>query len=488
MSVAVAVLLGKIASQLLVLPNISLIFLAAVLFCAVQYGVWSAIFSAVLSFLAYNFFFIEPLYTLTIASPHELLALLIFLLVAILTGGLAGRVREQSDAARRRVHQTQTLFDFSRKLSATAKLDDVLWAVASQLASAIRGETIVVLAEGGELVIKAAFPPEDTMGPSEWTAARWASERGETAGRMSTTLPNAKYQFRPLRTSRSIAGAIGLKPGGDSLSAEDERIVQALIDQTSVAIERTLLVDEAARAQANAESERLRSALLSSISHDLRTPLSSILGAVTSLRSLGGKMPAEARDDLLATIEEEAGRLSRFVSNLLDMTRVESGAVDVKRDWIDVADAVHAAIRRARKVWPNRPIETAIARDLPLVQGESALFEQVMFNLLDNANKYSNPGTPTQVKLAAGDEGIVVTVTDEGPGISESDLPHVFEKFYRARGVDGRSPGTGLGLAICRGIVTAMGGSISVQSPVRNGRGTSVTIRLPASHPVLTGD
>jgi two-component system, OmpR family, sensor histidine kinase KdpD len=326
------------------------------------------------------------------------------------------------------------------------------------------------------------------MGPSEWTAARWASERGETAGRMSTTLPNAKYQFRPLRTSRSIAGAIGLKPGGDSLSAEDERIVQALIDQTSVAIERTLLVDEAARAQANAESERLRSALLSSISHDLRTPLSSILGAVTSLRSLGGKMPAEARDDLLATIEEEAGRLSRFVSNLLDMTRVESGAVDVKRDWIDVADAVHAAIRRARKVWPNRPIETAIARDLPLVQGESALFEQVMFNLLDNANKYSNPGTPTQVKLAAGDEGIVVTVTDEGPGISESDLPHVFEKFYRARGVDGRSPGTGLGLAICRGIVTAMGGSISVQSPVRNGRGTSVTIRLPASHPVLTGD
>jgi two-component system sensor histidine kinase KdpD len=482
-SVAAAVILGKIASRLLVLPNISLIFLAAVLFCAVQYGVWTAIFAAVLSFLAYNFFFIEPLYTLTIASPHELLALIIFLLVAILTGGLAGRVREQSDAARRRVHQTQMLFDFSRKLSGTAKLDDVLWAVASQLASAIKGETIILLVEDGELAIKAAFPPEDTMGPSEWTAARWAADRGEMAGRLSTTLPNAKYQFRPLRTSRGIAGAVGLRPGGDTLSAEEERIVQALIDQTSVAIERTLLVDEATKAQANVESERLRSALLSSISHDLRTPLASILGAVTSLRSLGTKMPEAARDDLLAAIEEEAGRLSRFVSNLLDMTRLESGALDIRRDWIDAADAVHAAVNRARKTWPDRLIETSIGRDLPLVQGENALLEQVVFNLLDNAHKYSEAGTPTRVSLAGDDNNVVLTVTDEGQGIAKTDLPHVFEKFYRARRGDGRSPGTGLGLAICRGIVTAMGGTVGVDSPVKGQRGTRVTIRLPASHP-----
>lgn len=479
-AVAVAILLGKLAAHWLNVTSVSMIFLLAVLLCAVNFGVWSAVLAALLSFFAYNFFFIEPVHTFTVASPHELLALAIFLVVAIVTGGLAGRIRERSDAAQRRIRQTQTLFDFSRKLSGTAGLDDVLWAVASQTAGAVKGQSIVLLVTGDELTIRAAFPPEDTMGPSEWAAARWAMRHGEVAGLGSTTLPNAQYRFTPLRTSRGTAGVIGVKPGNSEHTAEDNRMLQSLFDQTAIALERTLLVQDASKAQAAAENERLRSALLSSLSHDLRTPLASILGSATSLRSLGDKMPKAARDDLLTTIEEETVRLSNFVSNLLDMTRLESGALDLKRDWVDLGDVIRAAAARARKLWPNRPISLKIASDVPLVHGDSTLLEQVVFNLLDNANKYASAGSPVEVEQSSGVDEVSLTVTDDGPGIPREDLERVFDKFYRGVEGDGRPAGTGLGLSIGRGVVRAMGGAIRAESPVAKGRGTRIHISLPA--------
>jgi two-component system sensor histidine kinase KdpD len=229
-------------------------------------------------------------------------------------------VREQSDAAARRVVAVQSLYDFSRKLSGLAKLDDVLWVVVSHVAKVVNGSALVLLGKGEELDLRQAFPPEDAIGPSEWAAARWSATRGEAAGWRTGTLPNAQFRFRPLRTSRGILGVIGMKPEDlrNDLADEDDRAISALIDQAAVAIERVQLVDAAAKTEAAIESERLRGALLSSLSHDLRTPLSSIMGAVTSLRQLGERMPPESRRDLLATIEEETARLSRFVSNLLD--------------------------------------------------------------------------------------------------------------------------------------------------------------------------
>lgn len=478
-AVAIAVGLGVFALHWLPPPALSMFFLAAVLLCANRFGTGSAIVAALLSFLAYNFFFIAPIHTLTIASPHELLALTVFLLVAVITGSLSGRVREQSDAAGRRIFQTQMLFDFSRKLSGTATIDDVLWAVASQTASAIKGESIVLLAENGELQIKAAFPPEDSMGASEWTAARWSLGHREAAGLGTTTLPNAHFNFRPLITPRGVVGVIGLRLGAGGLSAEDERVVEALIDQTTVAIERTLLAGDAAKAEAMAESERLRSALLSSISHDLRTPLATILGAVTSLRSLGSQMPKESQTELLSAIEEETRRLSQFVTNLLDMTRLEAPNLEIKRDWVDLADIIRAAAARGQMAWPDRRVELTLGSGLPLVHGDSGLLEQVVFNLLDNAHKYSPPGTPTKVSAVERNREIILEVSDEGEGIPPDDLERVFDKFYRVKHGDGRSAGVGLGLAICRGIVTALGGSITAASPIDHGRGTRITIRLP---------
>ncbi len=480
-SVAISVLVGELLVRWIALPNVSMIFLTAVLSCAVVFGRTSAIAAALLSFFAYNFFFIEPVYTFTVAQPHELLALLMFLLVAVLTGGLAGRVREQSIATERRATAISALYDFSRKLSAAPKLDDVLWAVSVQTASAVKGASIVLLPEGDKLAIVSGFPPEDTLGPGEWAAARRTWRFGDVTGWRSKTLPNAQFQFHPLKTPRGTIGVIGLQPqhARDAFPTETERALAALIDQSAIAIERTQLVDETLKAQALADSERLRSALLSSLSHDLRTPLASILGSVTSLRTFRRELTENDRDDLLAAIEEEARRLSRFVSNLLDMTRLEAGAVEVKRDLVEVGDAIRAAAERGRKSFPAREIAITVEPKLPAVRGDAALLEQLVFNLLDNANKYSQAGFPIALHARRDGESIVITVRDQGDGIPSADLERVFEKFYRGKQGDGRAAGTGLGLAICRGIVTAMGGTIQAESPMKDGRGTRLVVKLP---------
>ena len=364
LAVAAAVGIGIAVRHTVALPDLSLIFLAAVLVCAVSLGAPAAIAAALLSFLAYNFFFIQPLYTLTIAEPHELLALTIFLMVAVLTGGLAGRVRDQSLAARKRIATIQALYDVSRKLSGTTSLDDVLWVVARQAAAAVKGQVLILLPpiedEAGDLAIQVAFPPEDALAPGEWAAARWAFGKGVPAGWRTDTLPSAHYRFLPIRTSRGIVGVVGFEPADSArnLPAEDERAFMALLDQGAISIERAMLVGDAHRTQALAERERLQATLLSSISHDLRTPLASILGAATSLRNYGPRMSPADRDDLLAAIEEESRRLARFVSNLLDMTRVESGGAGLKHDWIDAADVLAGSVRRARKAFPARDVES----------------------------------------------------------------------------------------------------------------------------------
>jgi two-component system sensor histidine kinase KdpD len=287
-----------------------------------------------------------------------------------------------------------------------------------------------------------------------------------------------------MMSSKGSLGVIGvaLPDEEDILPAATESALQSFADQAAVAIERTLLVDEAARMASAAESERLRSALLSSVSHDLRTPLASILGSVTSLRQLGDRMPKTDQTELLTTIEEEATRLTQFVTNLLDMTRLEAGALDIRRDWIDVADVVRGAVDRSRKLMPARSIILTLPEGLPLVKGDATLLEQVLFNLIDNADKYSPTASVTAIFAAAQRSGVItICVSDDGQGIPPASLERIFDKFYCVGGSDGRTPGTGLGLAIAAGVIRAMGGDISARSPINNGRGTEISIMLPAS-------
>ncbi len=482
-SVACAVLIGLGLQMLVKLPNLSMLFMMAVLLCAINFGRWYAVAAAALSFFAYNFFFIQPVYTLTIAEPHELFALIVFLIVAVVAGGLAGRVHDEAETARRRSASTQALYEFSRKLSGAAKLDDVLWASASQLRAALKADVALLLPEDGELLARLTWPPDTTLDGTDMTAARWALEKAEPAGHGTGTLPNIAFQFRPLLTPRGAIGVCGFRQAtsAPALDAGQERELAALLDQTAIALDRALLTRESAKTAALEQSEKLSSALLSSLSHDLRTPLASIVGAVTSLRQLGAQMSAASRDDLLISIEEEAARLSRFVSNLLDMTRLEGGALNAKRDWVDVSDVIREAAERGRKTFPGRAIDVSLAANLPFVRGDGALLRQVLFNLIDNANKYGGADAPTAIFARREGNDLVISVTDQGKGIPPADLERIFDKFYRRGKVDGRLAGTGLGLSISRGFIEAMGGTIKAESPALRKRGTRIVIRLPAA-------
>ena len=478
--VAPTTVVGKGIDVFVELPNISLLFLLAVLGASVVGGYASAFLAAILSALAYNFFFINPRHTFTIAAPHEVFALFVFLAVAIIAGGLASRIREQAEVARIRAAALQSLYGFSRKLASTAKGEDAIWLAVSQLQASLKRKVVLLVPRTGDLAVAAAWPPDTELDVTDMTAARWTHDKREPAGYGTGTLPNSRFEFRPLLGPHGIVGVCGIEHTNDRLDLNAERALTAILDQTAIALDRARLADETVEQAARLEGERYREALLSSISHDLRTPLATITGAVTGLRQLGERMTPENRDDLLQSIEEESGRMSRFVANLLDMTRIEAGTLKPKQDWVDIADVVQSAVERTRKYAPGRIIETGIAADLPLIRGDSVLIGQVLFNLLDNAVKYGGE-EPINVYARRDGRDVLISVTDQGKGIPPEDLDRIFEKFYRRGKPDGRAPGTGLGLSIARGFVEAMGGKIHAESPALKKRGTRIVMRFPAS-------
>ena len=482
-AVGVASLVGLAINHVFDLPNVSAIYLLAVLAAAVFGGYSAALAAALLSAVAYNFFFIAPVETFTIASPHEVVGLLIYVLTALIAGGLTSRIAEQMSVARARAVSTQSLYDFSRKLSGAATADEVVWAAVSQVRGILRRSIVFLLPSDGELSLSAAWPPDTELDVADMTAARWAFEKQEPAGSATATLPNSAFQFRPLRSpSGVVAGVIGYSRADNSLDAAEEQMLATLVDQTAIAIDRARLSRQSLDQEARLQGERFRSSLLSSISHDLKTPLATITGAVSSLRQLGDKMSPESRDDLLISIEQEGERLSRFVANLLDMTRIEAGTVNARRDWVDIADIVRAAVGRAERYFPGKVIETSIAPDLPLIKGDSVLLGQSLFNLIDNAIKYGGD-EPISLYARSNGKEAVISVTDLGKGIPGKELDKIFEKFYRRGKADGRRPGAGLGLAIAKGFVEAMGGAIRAESPAQRRRGTRIVLRFPVDSP-----
>jgi two-component system sensor histidine kinase KdpD len=396
-------------------------------------------------------------------------------------------VRSQAVTARQRAKMTEELYQFSRKLAGAVTLDDLLWATAYQIALMLKVRVVLLLPEDGSLTVRAGYPPEDTLDDADLAAAKWCWQNNRPAGRGADTLPGAKRLFMPIRTGRGAVGVVGLDTdrAGPLLSPDQRRLLDALADQAALAIERVNLVADVDRARLAAETERLRSALLTSISHDLRTPLASILGSATSLRTYRRALDEAAQDELVGTIQDEAERLNRFIANLLDMTRLESGALEPRTDLVDLADIVGSALGRAGKVLANHRVEIDLAPDLPMLRLDPVLFEQVLFNLFDNAAKYTPAGTEVRLE-GRRDQGTVrLLLLDEGEGIPPDDLERIFDKFYRVHAADRKRAGTGLGLAICRGFVEAMGGSITAGNrPDR--RGAVFTIVLPVPADALT--
>ena len=326
----------------------------------------------------------------------------------------------------------------------------------------LKVNVVLLLPEGGTVAVRAAYPPEDTLDEADLAAAKWCWQNNQPAGRGADTLPGAKRLFLPMRTGRGPIAVVGLdsdRPGA-LLIPDQHRLLSALADQAALAIERINLARDIEQVRVAAETERLRSALLTSISHDLRTPLASILGSATSLKNYRHTLGEADQDELIGTIQEEAERLNRFISNLLDMTRLESGALKPQAEFCDIGDIVGSALARAGKVLGRHRVLVDLGDGLPMLSLDPVLFEQVLFNLLDNAAKYSPASTEIRVS-ARQENGVVrVRVSDEGEGIRPRDLERIFDKFYRVHAGDGRRVGTGLGLAICRGFVEAMGGAI----------------------------
>lgn len=462
------------------IANVSLVYLLAVLLVATRFGLLPSVVTAVLAFLTFNFLFTEPRFTFHVSREDDLLTIGFFLVAAIFTGQLASRLRAQMESTRTIQRRTANLYDFSRKVASAAGEDDVLWAIVHHVAATLQGRAIMLLPTNGTLTVRAGYPPEDALDGRAEAAAQWAWTNGQRAGRGSDTLPAADWLFLPLKTQRGTVGVLGVavETAGGRLSADQERLLDTLADQAALALERTALVRDIEAAEVAREKEQLRTALLSSLSHDLRTPLVSILGSATSLLTLEAELDDEARRELARTIQEEAERMNRFVQNLLDMTKLGSGGLKPKTDWVDVADIVGRALGRAKPLLKDRRVKVDIAPDLPLLQLDSVLMEQVLFNLLDNAAKYSPATGAITVWARRQDDRVVAEVCDQGPGIPEADRTRVFDMFYRVAGGDQQTAGTGLGLAIAKGIVEAHGGTIGVLDGM-HGVGACLVLRLP---------
>ncbi|HMM63010.1 MAG TPA: sensor histidine kinase KdpD [Mesorhizobium sp.] len=479
---------GVLLARFLNVQNVALVFLTAVLVSAVAFGLRAALFSSLLSVLAFNFFFLPPFYSVTISDPENVVALFFFLVVALIASNLTASVRSQAMMARNRARTTEDLYRFSAKLAGIASLDDLLWAISSQVASMLKVRVVLFLPEAGSLELKAAWPPEDVAEEGDLAAAKWSWENNRPAGRGADTLPGARRLFLPMRTGRGPVAVIGIdsdKPG-PILTPDERRLLDALSDQAALAIERVNLARDFDNAMRAAERDKLRAALLTSISHDLRTPLASILGAADSLASLPD-LAQRDRGELLATIQEEAERLNRFIANLLDMTRLESGAVEPNMSLEDVGEVVGAALRRAERILAGHRVETGIEPGLPLVRLDAVLFEQVLFNLLDNAAKYAPAGSTIHVQGWRAGHSVKLQVLDEGGGIPPEDLERIFDKFYRVRKGDSQRAGTGLGLAVCRGFVEAMGGSIEARNDEGGGAAFTITLPVPRHEETESG-
>ncbi|WP_236168451.1 sensor histidine kinase [Pseudomonas atacamensis] len=483
-----ATALAWAVSSVLPLPNISLVFLAAVLLVAVRSSLGPALACAALSFLTYDFLFIPPNFSFSIQREEDVLTLLFFLLMAALTGNLAARQRRQLQALRDTQEETSELLDLSRKLTAATDRQAVISAAAQHLEGWSDVQLCLLNRDGqGGWKVETGGPLQFTE--AERAAADWAWQHDQPAGKGTGTLPLGRWWWWPLSVEDGPLALLGVcAKEGQSLSGQRRRLLTALSQPLAQALARAQLADDLEAARLHGETEQLRSALLASVSHDLRTPLTAMRGSIDSLLALGEAIPLEDRRELLEGTRDEAERLDRYIQNLLDMTRLGHGALKLARDWVSPADIVGSSLNRLRAVLAPLHVSTEVPAELPLLYVHAALIEQALVNVLENAARFSPSHGRLQLRAGADEQEIFFSVSDEGPGIPEEDRAKIFDMFYTAARGDRGGQGTGLGLAICQGMVGAHGGRISVADGI-DGRGTCITLHLPLqAQPGMDGE
>jgi two-component system sensor histidine kinase KdpD len=482
-TVAVTTVIAWLMQGTFALANLIMVYLLGVMWVAVSFGRGPAIAASVLSVAAFDFFFVPPQLTFAVSDTQYLVTFAVMLAVALTISTMAARLRQQADAARRRERRTAALYALSRDLAGTPDRERLIGIALRHVRDVFDAQAVILLPDAAGRVTAPSGPePPATLSEHERGVAQWAFDHEQPAGRETPTLPAATGLYLPLRASRGSVGILGVYPGQQKqvIASDQIRPLETFANQIALAIERSTLAEQAERARVQLESERLRETLLSSVSHDLRTPLAVITGAGTSLLDSSATLGEPIRRELVETIVEESQRLNRLVGNLLDMTRLESGAVEVRKEWHSIVEVLGSTLSRFEPRLRGRQVTIQAAADLPFVPLDDVLMEQVFTNVLDNALKYTPEGSPLDVRARVEGAKVVVEIGDRGPGLPPGEEEAVFGKFQRGRRQDG-PVGVGLGLAICRGILAAHGGTIRAAN--RPGAGAAFTIELPIEGP-----
>ena len=476
--VAAATGLGFLIGGRIESTNLVMLYLLTVVVAAIYLGRGPAILASVLGVLAFDFLFVTPYLTFVVADTQYIITFIALFFVGIVISQLTARAREQAEAAHQREAETAELYALSRDLSVARQLDVILHILIQHVEETFGRKTAILLPENEHLVVRSASM-DLKLDEDEVAVADWVYRHGDPAGRHTNTLPAALFRYLPLKTARGVVGVLGVEgpeSSGSDLTPQQRRLMEAFASQAALALERVQFAEQARHAQLLQATEKLQTALLNSVSHDLRTPLVSITGALTSLDEQSESLDDENRKSLIVTAREEADRLNRLVGNLLSMTRIESGAIKLHLEPGDIQDLIGTALDQLGKRIINRKVQADVPMDFPLVPMDFTLMVQVLVNVLDNAVKYSPEYCAIEISAELNKDNARVTIADPGEGIPSEDLTRVFDKFYRVQRPDSVS-GTGLGLSISKGIVEAHNGNI--QAVRREGGGTIIQIELP---------
>jgi two-component system sensor histidine kinase KdpD len=463
------------------LADKAMIYVLGVLFVASRSTRGPALFASIASVAALDFFFVPPFHTFAVSDSRYVVTFLVMLVTGILVSSLTVRIRSQAAAARERERRTAILYALTRTFAFRRGAGEIAEAARRHVEILFGTPAAVLLAgDATPLTVLAGSEHAFLREERELTVAQWVLEHGRPAGHSTDTLPAAQALYLPLAGGKRTLGvlAIALADRPDPLTASQRQLLDVFVSQSALALERAVLAEETVEARLAAETERLRSTLLATMSHDFRTPIATITGAATTLLDESAAVPSAERRDLLETIREEAERLGRLVRDLLDLNRIESGALVVHKEWCPLEEMVGAALARTEEMLAGREAQVCLPKSLLGAEVDPVLIEQVLTNLLENAAKYTPAGSPIEIEGQAVSGGVEVTVADHGPGIPPADLERVFDKFHRLAG-DAHVPGTGLGLAICRAILAAHGGRIWAEN--RPDGGARFRFFLPAA-------
>ncbi len=461
--------------------DIIMLYILGIMLVAVRYGRGPAALSAVLSVLAYDFFYVPPYRTFMVHDGKYVLTFVVMLVVSLVISGLMARIRLQAEDARVREGRTASLYSLSRELAQMRHKISIATCAARHIGEMFDGRVVILLLDAsGELAPVQGTHAEITADPRELSVAQWAASHGP-AGRDSDALPAARGLYLPLTAADRTVGVLGIVPTGESRLRDPigRQLLATFCGQTALALQRVLLAQEAQSAELRARTEELRSSLLSSVSHDLRTPLATITGSASTLLEQDEALPRAVRRDLAQAIYEEAARLGRLVANLLDMTRLDSGTLVVHKEWSPIEEPIGAALGRLEALLGAREVKVSISPDLPLVPLDAVLVEQLLVNLLENAVKYGGDG-PIEIQARRRGETVTIEVADRGPGLPAGSEERIFEKFYRAS-QGAKAGGVGLGLAICRAIAAAHDAQIEAAN--RAGGGAVFRVAFPVGGP-----